>query len=108
MSVLELDWPATLPAGPHTIRGRAFSGEGRVSRADVAIDGGPWQQASLREPNIAGAWVRFEFGWQARPGDHAIRVRATDGQGHSQPATVPWNDHGCLYNPVVAHPVRVR
>lgn len=107
MSMLELDWPATLPAGDHTVRGRAFSGEDRISKVDYAIDNDTWSPARLREPNIAGAWVRFELDWAASSGSHTIRVRATDAQGHTQPETVPWNDHGCLYNAVVAHPVTI-
>jgi len=107
MSVVELDWPASLRAGEHTVRGRAFSGEDRVDQVDVRIDDGEWRPARLREPNIAGAWVRWEIGWCADPGEHEIRVRATDAQGHRQPDAVPWNDHGCLYNAVVAHPVHV-
>ncbi len=107
MSVLELDWPASMPPGAHAVRGRAYSGEGRASRVDYRIDDGGWQRARLREPNIAGAWARFEIGWQAEPGRHTIQVRATDEQGHSQPDAVTWNDHGCLYNAVLAHPVTV-
>lgn len=107
VSALELDWPAVLPPGRQTVRGRAFSGGGRVSRIVYAVDDGPWQDARLRPPNIAGAWVRFEFDWNAGPGEHTLKVRARDEQGHSQPDSVPWNDHGCLYNAVVAHPVRV-
>lgn len=107
MSVIELDWPATVPAGSHTIRGRAFSGEDRITRVDVRIDDGDWHQARLREPNLAGAWVRWETDWDAAPGAHEIRIRATDARGHCQPPSVAWNDHGCLYNAVVAHPVHV-
>ncbi len=105
MSVVELDWPATLPAGRHTVRGRAFSGEDRIDRVEMRIDDRDWQPARPRDPNIAGAWVRWEYDWDATPGKRYIRVRATDAQGHAQPDSVPWNDHGCLYNAVVAHPV---
>jgi DMSO/TMAO reductase YedYZ molybdopterin-dependent catalytic subunit len=104
-SLVELDWPATLPAGRHTLRGRAFSGHGRIERVQVRLDGGDWQDARLCAPDIAGAWVRWECDWQATPGEHAIEVRATDAAGHTQPDSVPWNDHGCLYNAIVAHPV---
>lgn len=107
MSMLELDWPAVLPAGPHTVRGRAFSGEGRVSRVEYAVDDAAWAPARLTEPNITGAWVRFELPWTASPGQHTIRTRTTDAQGHTQPDTVPWNEHGCLYHASVAHPVTV-
>jgi hypothetical protein len=67
----------------------------------------PWHDARLEAPNIAGAWVRWAFTWRATPGPHVIRIRATDDNGHVQPASVPWNDHGCLYNAVIAHPVRI-
>lgn len=107
MSIVEADWPATLPAGAHTIRGRAYSGEDRISRVEARFDDGDWRQARLSEPNIAGAWVRWEINGDATPGRHEIRVRATDAQGHTQPDTVPWNDHGCLYNAVIAHPVTI-
>jgi len=100
MSVLDLDWPATLSPGTQVIRGRDFSGEGRISRVEYKIDNGSWRQARLCEPNIAGAWVRWEFDWRAEPGEREIRVRATDEQGHRQPDKMLWNDHGCQYNAV--------
>lgn len=107
MSVIELDWHAELTAGAQTVRGRAFSGEGRVSRVEYAVDDNDWRCATLEAPNIAAAWVRWAFAWDAAPGEHVIRVRATDENGHAQPTAIPWNDHGCLYNAVIAHPVRV-
>ena len=57
--------------------------------------------------NEAGAWALFQFDWDAPAGEHVIRTRATDGQGNSQPDTVPFNEQGYLYNGVVPHPVRV-
>lgn len=107
MSVIELDWNARLNAGMHTIRGRAFSGEGRVSRVEYAVDDDTWREAQLEEPNIPAAGVRWAFSWDATPGAHVIRIRATDENGHVQPDAVSWNDHGCLYNAVIAHPLRV-
>jgi DMSO/TMAO reductase YedYZ molybdopterin-dependent catalytic subunit len=106
-SLVELDWPATLPAGCHRVRGRAYSGHGTIARVEVRIDDGDWQDARLLEPIIPGAWVRWELTWHAEPGEHHIRVRATDAEGNTQPDSVPWNEHGCLYNAVVAHPVTI-
>lgn len=108
MSVIELDRPATLPAGRHAIHGRAFAGEGRTGEVACRIDDGPWRTAELAGPNEAGSWVRWRFQWDATAGEHVLRVRATDEHGRSQPDRVPWNDHGYLYNAVVAHPVSVR
>lgn len=107
MSVAELDWPAHLAAGRRVIRGRAFSGEARVARVQYAVDHGPWREAELGTPNIAAAWVCWSFIWNATPGNHTLRVRAVDEHGQVQPDEVEWNDHGVLFNAVVAHPLRV-
>jgi hypothetical protein len=75
---------------------------------EYSVDRGTsWQRATLREPNIPRAWVRWDFEWDARPGEHAILTRATDVQGGTQPASVPWNAQGYGYNVPVPHPVRV-
>ena len=107
MSFIDLDWPGHMSAGTTRLHGRAFSGEGRVARVDVSIDDGPWQAAELGDINQPAAWVCWSLVWQATPGTHEIRVRATDEQGHCQPESVPWNDHGVLYNAILAHPVAV-
>lgn len=108
-SALELAWPARLAAGPHTIRGRSWSGQGRIANVEYRIDddGGAWQPAQLREPNIETAWARWSFPWNASPGEHGIRVRATDDRGNTQPDRAPFNELGYLYGAVVAHPVSV-
>jgi hypothetical protein len=106
-SLVELPWPARLRPGPQVIRGRAFAGENTVTAVEYRIDEGPWHAASLAPPRLPAAWVRWQFTWDPRPGDHIIQVRATDDEGRTQPDTVPWNDLGYLYNPVLSHPVRV-
>ncbi|MEW6046697.1 MAG: sulfite oxidase [Bacillota bacterium] len=107
-SALELAWPAKLPAGYHLIRGRSWSPFGRIARVEYSLDGGKtWSEARLHEPDIARAWVRWDFAWDAAPGQYTIRVRATDEKGNTQPDRVPWNDQGYLYNAVVGHPVTV-
>lgn len=76
-------------------------------QVDVAIDDGDWQRAELGDINQPAAWVCWSLPWQATPGSHTVRVRATDEQGRSQPDHVAWNAHGVLYNAVVAHTVEV-
>jgi DMSO/TMAO reductase YedYZ molybdopterin-dependent catalytic subunit len=103
-----LPWDATVPAGRHRVRGFAWSPVARISRVEFSLDRGrTWQTAALRELNVARAWTRWDFEWDARPGEHAILTRATDEQGHSQPAAVPWNAQGYGYNVPVPHPVKV-
>jgi DMSO/TMAO reductase YedYZ molybdopterin-dependent catalytic subunit len=106
-SMVELPWPATLPAGRRVIRGRAYAGEHRVAKVECRVGEGPWREATLLPPDDPAVWARWGFVWDAEPGDHLLRVRATDDRGRTQPGTVPWNELGYLYNAVLAHPVHV-
>jgi hypothetical protein len=106
-SALELPWPVRLPAGRNVLYGRSWSGQGAISRVEYSVDGLPWRVARLFGENVPGAWSRWSFGWDAEPGRHEIRVRATDGADNAQPDTVGWNDLGYLYDGVVGHPVEV-
>jgi DMSO/TMAO reductase YedYZ molybdopterin-dependent catalytic subunit len=107
-SAVALPWGARLPAGRQGVRGFAWSPVGRISRVEVSLDrGASWQAAALREPNIARAWTRWDFEWEARPGDHAILTRAVDDQGNTQPERISWNAQGYGYNVPVPHPVKV-
>ena len=49
-SAFELAWPATLPTGPYLLRGRSWSGKGKIVRVEVSTDGGRTRQvARLRD-----------------------------------------------------------
>ena len=106
-SAVELPWPATLPAGSRTVHGRSWSGNGRITKVEYRIDDGPWRPARLEDPNEPLAWVRWSLEWDAPPGAHTLRVRASDTAGNTQPDTVPFNQQGYLYGGVVGHPVTV-
>jgi DMSO/TMAO reductase YedYZ molybdopterin-dependent catalytic subunit len=106
-ALVELPWPARLRPEPQMIRGRAFAGENAVAAVEYRIDDGPWQPAQLADPDLPGAWVRWQFPWTPEPGQHVLRVRATDDRGHSQPEASAFNELGYLQHAVLAHPVRV-
>ena len=106
-SLVELPWPARLRPQPQMIRGRAFAGENRVATVQYRIDDGAWHDAPIASPQTPGAWVRWQFRWNPEPGDHTLRVRATDDQGNTQPDSTSWNELGYLQHSVLAHPVRV-
>jgi DMSO/TMAO reductase YedYZ molybdopterin-dependent catalytic subunit len=107
-SALELAQGAQLRAGLLLIKGRSWSPFGKIARVTYSLDRGQtWQQARLREPNIAGTWVRWDFPWEAQPGQYMITVHAMDTAGNIQPDSVPWNDQGYLYNAAVHHAVTV-
>lgn len=108
-SAFELPWEGEIGAGRRAVRGRSWSPFGRIANVEYSLDRGvTWKTATLREPNIARAWVRWDFEWDARPGDYGLKVRATDERGNTQPGIVPFNEQGYLYNAVVSHPITVR
>ena len=109
-SAIALPWPATLTPGPQTIRGFAWSGYGTITRVEYSLDDGrTWADAEIREPNIPLAGCRWEFLWDAPPGEGTITIRATDSSGKTQPTpdTMRWNQRGYEFWAAVPHPVRV-
>ncbi len=67
--------------GEVPIGGIAFAGARGISKVELAVDGGVWQEA--------------RFNWKATKGHHEIRVRTTDGQGQLQiEATAPLAPNG--------------
>jgi hypothetical protein len=106
-SAVELAWPARLRRGLRTVTGRSWSPGGKIRRVEYGLDDGPWREAELFGPNVPGAWARWRFRWDARPGEHEVRVRAADHLGNVQPQDAPWNALGYLYGAVVGHPVEV-
>ena len=53
----------------------------------MQIDDGPWQPARLGDVASDNTWVQWLYRWDATPGTHRLRVRATDGTGAVQTAT---------------------
>ena len=67
------------------VGGIAYAGARGISKVEVQIDNGPWQEAELRTPPLSPlTWVQWRFAWQAQPGQHQVRVRAYDGEGNLQ------------------------
>jgi DMSO/TMAO reductase YedYZ molybdopterin-dependent catalytic subunit len=94
-------------AGPTMLRGRAWSGDGRIARVEVAVDG-VWADAHLDASVGAFAWVEWSFPWVATPGVHTLAVRATDSSGAVQPLETPWNLRGMGNNSVQVVEAEVR
>jgi DMSO/TMAO reductase YedYZ molybdopterin-dependent catalytic subunit len=64
------------------IAGVAWAPDRGVRAVEVSIDGGAWQAAQLSVPLNDATWVQWLLPWTpAEPGQHRIRVRATDGEG---------------------------
>ena len=49
------------------------------------MDDEPWVEARLAEVPGDATWRQWVHEWDATPGRHRIRSRATDGRGATQP-----------------------
>ncbi len=79
---------ATVGSGEAVVAGVAWAPDRGVSRVEVQIDGEDWIAAELSAPISDATWVQWRATWTAAVGDHAIRVRATDGTGETQTSNV--------------------
>lgn len=95
------DWSSRkrcLQPGPVTLVGRAWSGGGvPVSKVEVELDG-EWREARLDRQGTRYAWTRWSSDWNATPGAHVLRCRATDANGEVQPLDPPWDVSGFANN----------
>ena len=95
-----------LPAGPQTVYGYAWAGEGVVTGVDVSTDGGTtWVAALLTGPAHRYGWRRWEHLWVAPSGPQTVMARATDSLGRVQPGSRARDPQGYRWN--VIHAVRV-
>ena len=76
----EPDAEGIVPVG-----GIAWAGDRGISRVELQVDDGPWEEAELRTPPLSGlTWVQWRYNWRATEGRHTLTVRATDGAGALQ------------------------
>ncbi|MCU0272369.1 MAG: molybdopterin-dependent oxidoreductase, partial [Acidimicrobiales bacterium] len=73
-----------LVAGTVPIAGVAWSPSIGIAEVEVQVDGGPWERATLGPVAGEDTWVQWHLAWDATPGDHELRVRATDAAGTTQ------------------------
>jgi DMSO/TMAO reductase YedYZ molybdopterin-dependent catalytic subunit len=100
----------TIPAGRHTVRGKAWSGTGPVTRVEVSLSGAAeWHGAHVEPPLGPYQWQDWSFEWEATtPGRRTIRARATDAAGNVQPEVPPWNRLGYGNNAIEVCTIDVR
>ena len=78
-----------IPAGPTVLAGVAWAMDGDgVSRVEVSIDDGPWQEANLADQPTPRTWRQWWLDWDAATGLHTVAVRATNGRGEVQTSEV--------------------
>jgi DMSO/TMAO reductase YedYZ molybdopterin-dependent catalytic subunit len=71
-------------AGRITVAGVAWAPAKGIAKVEVSADDGPWQKATLAASGGIDTWRQWMWGWDARPGLHNLRVRATDNSGATQ------------------------
>jgi len=80
-SLIERDGQTLVPIG-----GIAHAGVRGISRVEVQVDDGPWEEARLRQPLSSQTWAIWRFDWPFAEGEHTFAVRCTDGEGTMQVA----------------------
>jgi DMSO/TMAO reductase YedYZ molybdopterin-dependent catalytic subunit len=79
MTVVGADQQKRVPIG-----GIAHAGARGISKVEVQVDNGPWEQALMRTPLSPLTWVIWRYDWPFRPGKHTFTVRCYDGNGTLQ------------------------
>ncbi|WP_427129253.1 molybdopterin-dependent oxidoreductase [Pseudarthrobacter sp. S9] len=75
---------ARVPAGRVAIGGTAWAQTRGITKVEVQIDSGPWTEAALSDEASVITWRQWSLDWDATPGPHYIKARATDGTGELQ------------------------
>ncbi|WP_125611673.1 molybdopterin-dependent oxidoreductase [Specibacter cremeus] len=76
---------ARVPAGTVAMGGTAWAQHRGISRVEVQIDDGGWQEAMVAAEASLDTWRQWSYLWHgARPGTHTVRVRAYDADGTQQ------------------------
>jgi len=78
-SIIERDGQHLIPIG-----GIAYSGARGISKVEIQVDEGEWQEAQLREPLSGTTWVIWRFEWPYQEGRHTFSVRCYEGDGTPQ------------------------
>lgn len=73
-----------IEVGPYVVAGVAWAPSRGITSVEVQIDGGAWREAELGPSVGDDVWRQWWIEWDATPGSHEIRCRATDGSGALQ------------------------
>lgn len=65
--------------------GIAYAGARGISKAELQVDDGPWNEVELRTPPLSPLmWVQWKYEGPVQTGSHTARIRAYDGDGELQ------------------------
>ncbi|MBX3084021.1 MAG: molybdopterin-dependent oxidoreductase [Anaerolineae bacterium] len=66
------------------VGGIAWAGTRGISKVEVSVDGGTWNEAQLRKPLSEKAWVLWRYDWPYQEGTHTFSVRCYETDGTMQ------------------------
>jgi DMSO/TMAO reductase YedYZ molybdopterin-dependent catalytic subunit len=70
------------------VGGIAYAGARGISRVEVRVDDGDWEEARLRTPLSDTTWVIWRYDWPFTEGRHVFQVRCFEADGTPQIARV--------------------
>ncbi|CAN5795022.1 sulfite oxidase [soil metagenome] len=76
----------TIAPGTVAVAGVAWAQTRGITKVEVKVDDGPWEETRLSAEVGKDTWRQWVYEWEASPGRHELRVRATDSTGEPQPA----------------------
>jgi DMSO/TMAO reductase YedYZ molybdopterin-dependent catalytic subunit len=79
MTIISADQRKLVPIG-----GIAHAGARGISKVEVRVNDGPWQEAAIRTPLSQTTWVIWRYDWPFQPGKHTFTVRCYDGSNTPQ------------------------
>nr|MDP9458636.1 sulfite oxidase [Actinomycetota bacterium] len=87
---------ARLGAGRVPVGGVAWAPHKGIEKVEVSTDDGEtWNEARLAAQLDPDTWRQYVYDWDATPGEHTLKVRATNGEGETQTAeTAPPHPSG--------------
>lgn len=75
-------------AGTVDVAGVAWHQHTGIASVELSIDDGPWREAELARAISVDTWVQWHYRWDAAPGAHVLKVRATSVDGEVQTSIV--------------------
>lgn len=79
---------STIDPGPTAIAGVAWAPSRAIEKVEVQVDDEDWVEAELSRETTINSWRQWMVTWNATPGEHRVRVRATDGNGTTQTSEI--------------------
>ncbi|MGH9013847.1 MAG: molybdopterin-dependent oxidoreductase, partial [Acidimicrobiia bacterium] len=74
----------SLTAGTVVVAGVAWAPARGIAAVEIQVDDNPWAEAELASALSDDSWRQWRLRWDAQPGRHILRARATDGDGRVQ------------------------